>query len=146
MVQTSACQERLGKCGVECSSHCSCITLLYMDCFVYIAVAAALLFASKLSIQAATSLGPSQQSSPQCQQTFPCCTVCLVWLALGARKIPYGLPRLVSRSLTMKQTIKVLIFSHSIRNKIAKGLHWFTCYQTNLLIVSMCFLANTITC
>ena len=52
MVQTSACQEGLGKCGVECSSHCSCITLLYMDCFVYIAVAAALLFASKPSIQA----------------------------------------------------------------------------------------------
>ena len=33
-----------------------------------------------------TSLGPSPQSSTPCQQTFPCCTVCLVWLALGARK------------------------------------------------------------
>ena len=30
------------------------------------------------------------QPSTQCQQTFPCCTVCLVWLALGAREIPYG--------------------------------------------------------
>ena len=30
------------------------------------------------------------QSSTPCQQTFPCCTVCLVWLALGARKIPYA--------------------------------------------------------
>ena len=37
-----------------------------------------------------TSLGPTPQSSTQCQQSFPCCTVCLVWLALGARKIPYG--------------------------------------------------------
>ena len=37
-----------------------------------------------------TSLGPSPQSSTPCQQTFPCFTVCLVWLALGARKIPYG--------------------------------------------------------
>ena len=34
-----------------------------------------------------TSLGPSPQSSTQCQQTFPCCTVCLVWLALGASEI-----------------------------------------------------------
>ena len=34
-----------------------------------------------------TSLGPSPQSSTQCQQTFPCCTVCLFWLALGAREI-----------------------------------------------------------
>ena len=33
-------------------SHCSCITLLDMDCFVYIAAAAALLFASKPSIKA----------------------------------------------------------------------------------------------
>ena len=38
----------------------------------------------------ATSLGPSPQSSTQCQQSFPCCTVCLVWLALGAWKIPCG--------------------------------------------------------
>ena len=38
-----------------------------------------------------TSLGPSLQSSTQYQQSFPCCTVCLVWLALGAREIP--LPR-----------------------------------------------------
>ena len=30
------------------------------------------------------------QSSTPCQQTFPCCTVCLVWLELGARKIPYN--------------------------------------------------------
>ena len=30
------------------------------------------------------------QSSTPCQQTFPWCTVCLVWLALGAKKIPYG--------------------------------------------------------
>ena len=30
------------------------------------------------------------QSSTQCQQTFPCCTVCLVWLALGAREVPYA--------------------------------------------------------
>ena len=37
-----------------------------------------------------TSLGPSPQSSTPCQQTFPSCTVCLVWLALGARQIPYG--------------------------------------------------------
>ena len=37
-----------------------------------------------------TSLGPSPQSSTPCQQTFPCCTVCLVWLALGAREIPYA--------------------------------------------------------
>ena len=33
---------------------------------------------------------PSPQYRTQCQQTFPCCTVCLVWLALGAREIPYG--------------------------------------------------------
>ena len=32
-----------------------------------------------------TNLGPSPQSSTQCQQTFSWCTVCLVWLALGAR-------------------------------------------------------------
>ena len=37
-----------------------------------------------------TSLGSSPQSSTQCQQSFPCCTVCLVWLALGAREIPHG--------------------------------------------------------
>ena len=37
-----------------------------------------------------TSLGPSPQSSTPCEQTFPCCTVCLVLLALGARKIRYG--------------------------------------------------------
>ena len=37
-----------------------------------------------------TSLGPSPQSSTPCQQTFSCCKVCLVWLALGARKIPYA--------------------------------------------------------
>ena len=37
-----------------------------------------------------TSLGPSPQSSIQCQQTFPWCTVCLVWLALGAREVPYA--------------------------------------------------------
>ena len=29
------------------------------------------------------------QSSKQCQQSFPCCTACLVLLALGAREIPY---------------------------------------------------------
>ena len=34
-----------------------------------------------------TSLGPSPESSTQCQH-FPCCRVCLVWLALGARKNP----------------------------------------------------------
>ena len=28
------------------------------------------------------------QSSTPCQQTFPCCTVCLVWLALGANCWP----------------------------------------------------------
>ena len=32
----------------------------------------------------------SPQSSTQCQQTFPCCTVCLVWLALGAMEILWG--------------------------------------------------------
>ena len=37
-----------------------------------------------------TSLGPSPQSSTPCQQILPCCPVCLVWLALGARKICYG--------------------------------------------------------
>ena len=36
----------MGECGVDCSSHCSGITLLDMDCFVYIAAAAALLLAS----------------------------------------------------------------------------------------------------
>ena len=39
----------------------------------------------------ATSLGPSPESSTQRQQTFPCCTVCLVWLALGAREVPHAL-------------------------------------------------------
>ena len=39
-----------------------------------------------------TSLGPSPQSSTPCQQTFPCCTASLVWLALGARKFPYAPP------------------------------------------------------
>ena len=34
-----------------------------------------------------TSLGPSPQSSTPCQQNFPCCTACLVWLVLGAREI-----------------------------------------------------------
>ena len=37
-----------------------------------------------------TSLGPSPQSSTTCQQLLPCCTVCLVWLALGAREVPYA--------------------------------------------------------
>ena len=37
-----------------------------------------------------TGLGPSPQFSPQCQRILPCCTVCLVWLALGAREITYG--------------------------------------------------------
>ena len=41
-----------------------------------------------------TWLGPSHQSSTQCQQTFRCCTICLVWLALGARDIPYEQLRL----------------------------------------------------
>ena len=61
--------------------------------------AAGQLYASKPLLQVVyffftvpvTSLGPSPQSSTPCQQTFPCCTVCLVWLALGATKIPYGL-------------------------------------------------------
>ena len=39
--------------------------------------------------------GTSPQSSTQCQQTFPCCTVCLVWLALGAREVPHAYPPLV---------------------------------------------------
>ena len=39
-----------------------------------------------------TRLGPSLQSSTPCQQTFSCCTVYLVWLALGARQIPYAPP------------------------------------------------------
>ena len=38
-----------------------------------------------------TSLGPRPQSSTQCQQIFTSSTVCLVWLALGARQIPYGI-------------------------------------------------------
>ena len=41
-----------------------------------------------------TSQGPSPQSSIQCKQRFPWCTVCLVWLALGVREIPYVLPLL----------------------------------------------------
>ena len=49
----------LSACGVECSSHCSCITLLDMDCFVYIAVDAALLFASKPPIKAVYFLNGS---------------------------------------------------------------------------------------
>ena len=39
-----------------------------------------------------TRLGPSPQSSKQCQQTSPCCTAHLAWLALGAREIPYAPP------------------------------------------------------
>ena len=35
-----------------------------------------------------TSLGPNPQSRTKCQQTFPCCTVCFVWLELGVREIP----------------------------------------------------------
>ena len=45
-----------------------------------------------------TSLGPSPQSSIQYQQSFPCCTVCLVWLALGTREIPYDCLGLVFHS------------------------------------------------
>ena len=40
----------MGECCVEWSSHCRCITLLDIDCSVYIAVAAALLFASLLAL------------------------------------------------------------------------------------------------
>ena len=81
----------------------SCTPLLDKDCFVYIAAAPftkpppcdALLLASKPSIQVdnvfltvlVTSLGPRPKSSTPCQHTFPCCTVCFVWLALWAREI-----------------------------------------------------------
>ena len=43
----------------------------------------------------ATSLGPSPLSSTQFQQSFHCCTVCLVWLALEVRDFPYGVALLV---------------------------------------------------
>ena len=38
-----------------------------------------------------TSLGPSPQTSTQCQQRFPCCTVCLIWLATEISYAPHWL-------------------------------------------------------
>ena len=70
--------------GLFCLHCCCCFSAL---CF-------------KPSIQAVyfflkvlvTSLGPSPQSITQCQQTFPCFTVCLVWPALEAREFPMVFP------------------------------------------------------
>ena len=67
--------------GLFCLHCCCCRSAL---CFKTVNPGC-LLFLTVL----ATSLGPSPQSSTQCQQTFPCCTVCLVWLALGAREVPH---------------------------------------------------------
>ena len=94
---------------------CSCITLLDMDCLVYIAAAAALLETVNpgclfLLTVLERSLGPSPQSSTQCQQNFPCCTVCLVWLALGAREIPYVDPA-PANSPSMHNRISLLILT-----------------------------------
>ena len=79
--------------GVKCSSHGSCTSLLNMDYFIYIA---ALIFLKNHSSKwlpfftlLVKSLGPSPQSSKPCEQTYPCCRVCLVWLSLGAWEIPY---------------------------------------------------------
>ena len=64
----------------------SCTTLLVMDCLVYIAAAAGMANPMFFTVLV-TSLGPRPQSSTPCQQTFPCCTICFVWLALWAREI-----------------------------------------------------------
>ena len=62
----------------------------------------------------ATSLGPSPQSSKPCQQSFPCCTVCLVWLALWARE----------NSLWLHWAIHIYSVQYST------ALQWTVCYRT----------------
>ena len=74
---------------IAAAQHC-----LIKTVFVYIASAVALILALKPLIQVVyfvdnSSLVPSPKSSTLCQQTFPCCALGLVWLALGAREIPY---------------------------------------------------------
>ena len=66
-----------------------------------------------------TSLGPSLQSSTPCQQTFPCCTICLVWLALGARKIPYAPPPLFPEVMEPVRHIWFLVTKKG-KNKTSK--------------------------
>ena len=67
------------------------------------------------------------QSSTQCQQTFPCCTVCLVWLALGATDIPHG------------HVSRVTFFFFFGQSGLASW--WRVCYQRgipSLVYISIC--------
>ena len=66
-----------------------------------------------------TSLGPSPQSSTPCQQTFPCCTACLVWLVLGAREMSLWVnivPREVPRDKIHQDTPSAFPHIASIHN------------------------------
>ena len=62
--------------GMFCLHCCCCCSALF--CFKTVNQGCLFLLTVLL-----TSLGPP--SSTQCQQVFPCCTVYLAWLVLGAR-------------------------------------------------------------
>ena len=62
------------------------------------------------------SLGPSPQSGTPCRQSFPCCTVSFVWLALGAREIPYAQSLLIAH---WTRNIQVQTWSIGSRGRLA---------------------------
>ena len=59
-----------------------------LDCYLLSWFLPGLIIPLSLLVSCSVSVIVIQSSTP-CQQTFPCCTVCLVWLALRAREIPY---------------------------------------------------------
>ena len=70
------------------------------------------------------------QSSKQCQQSFPCCTVCLVWLALGAREIPYDPPPLsvrcgLARTCLVDMKISSRLFKEDFNDNLKKKIPSF---------------------
>ena len=61
---------------------------------------------------------------------FPCCAVCLVWLALGARKIPYDvhpLPHVTCHVLCMHHN-----YSYFFVVQSGGSSWWRVCYQRGL--------------
>ena len=65
----------------NCDKNCVCLANILPETIEF--------YTGKPVVPVTNSMsGP--QSSTQCHQSFPCCTVCLVRLALRAREIPYG--------------------------------------------------------
>ena len=83
---------------------------------------------------------PSPQSSTQCQLTLPCCTVCLVWLALGNREIPYGggeVRRILSESYTLLLIRK--LDSIQVRTFVSKRWSFSFLEMNRVLCVGILF-------